>query len=59
MDQLTNYWWVGLLAVGVIAVLVWLTKRDQKDKKYYEQEIIQSELKPEKHDDDIDKEVKP
>ena len=59
MDQLTNYWWVGLIAVAVIAVLVWLTKRDQKDKKYYEQEIIQSELRPEKHDDDIDREVKP
>ena len=59
MDQMTSYWWVGLLAVAVIAVLVWLTKRDQKDKKYYEQEIIQSELHPEKHDDDIDREVKP
>lgn len=59
MDQLTSYWWVGLLAVGIIAVLVWLTKRDQKDKKEFEQEIIESELRPEKHDDDIDKDVQP
>ncbi len=59
MNQMTHYWWVGLLAVGVIVLLVWLTKRDQKDKKYYEQEIIQSELDPEKHDEDIDKEIKP
>ena len=59
MDQLTSYWWIGLLAIGVIVLLVWLTKRDQKDKKEFEQEIIESELRPEKHDDDIDKDVQP
>ena len=59
MDLVVNYWWVGLLAVLIIALLIWITRRDQQDKKEFEQEIIQSELLPEKHDDEGDKEVKP
>ncbi|MEO8887008.1 MAG: hypothetical protein ABI367_13160 [Mucilaginibacter sp.] len=59
MDLVINYWWVGLLAVAIIALLIWITRRDQQDKKEFEQEIIQSDLLPEKHDDERDKEVKP
>ena len=45
-----NYWWVGLSLLAII-FLIWIYKRDQKDKKKYEKEIIQSDLKPEKHEE--------
>lgn len=47
-----NYWWVGLCLLAVILLIIWIYKKDQKDKKKYEQQIIQSEIKPEKHDQD-------
>lgn len=46
-----NYWWVGLSLLVVIFLLIWVYKRDQKDKKKYEKKIIQSDLKPEKHEE--------
>ena len=54
-----NYWWIAPLAIAVIIMIIWVLKRDQKDKDDFEKEIIESELPPEKHDDDRDKEVKP
>ena len=47
-----NYWWVGLSLLAVILLIIWIFKKDQKDKKRYEEDIIQSEIKPEKHDPD-------
>ncbi len=46
-----NYWMAVPLLLLVIALLAWLIKRNQKDKKKVEKEIMQSELKPEKHDE--------
>ena len=54
-----NYWWIAPLAIAVIIMIIWVLKRDQKDKDDFEKEIIESELPPEKHDDERDKEVKP
>jgi Ca2+/Na+ antiporter len=54
-----NYWWTGLVLLLLIVLVIWLIKRNRKDEKELEKEIIQSELKPEKHDDDVDKEVTP
>ena len=54
-----NYWWIAPLAIAVIIMIIWVLKRDQKDKNDFEKEIIESELPPEKHDDERDKEVKP
>jgi len=47
-----NYWWVGLTLLAMILLISWLIRRNQKDKKTYEKEIMQSEIKPEKHDDE-------
>jgi Ca2+/Na+ antiporter len=42
-----NYWWVGLFLLLMAALVIWLIKRNRKDEKIFEEEIIQSELKPE------------
>ena len=47
-----NFWWVGLSLLAVTLLIIWIFKKDQKDKKKYEEKIIQSEIKPEKHDQD-------
>lgn len=49
-----NYWWVGVIILGAIILITWLIKRDRKDEKDFKNEIIQSEIKPEKHDEDKD-----
>lgn len=54
-----NYWWIAPLAIAVVIMIIWILKRDQKDKNDFEKEIIESELPPEKHDGERDKEVKP
>lgn len=47
-----NYPIAGLVVVVVIGLIVFLIRRNIKDKKKFEKEQIKSELKPEKHDDD-------
>ncbi|MDB5118430.1 MAG: hypothetical protein JWQ79_3922 [Mucilaginibacter sp.] len=48
-----NYWWAGLFIVLMIVLVIWLIKRNRKDEKKWEKEIIQSELKPEDRDNDL------
>ena len=38
------------VAVLVVILIAYLIKRNQKDKKEFEEEVIQSELPPEKDD---------
>ena len=59
MTTSINYWWTGLVLLLLVLLVIWLIKRNRKDEKDLEKVIIQSELKPEKHDDDVDKEVTP
>lgn len=47
-----NYPIVGLVLIAAIGLIVFLIRRNRKDKKKYEREVIQSEIKPEKHDTD-------
>ena len=46
----TNYPSVVLVLVAVLALIVYLIRRNGKDKQKFEDETIQSELKPGKHD---------
>ena len=50
-----NYWWIAPLAIAVIVMIIWVLKRDRKDKDVFVHDIIESELPAKKHD----KEVKP
>jgi hypothetical protein len=47
-----NYWWVSMFALLVIILVIWLIRRNRKDEKILEKEIIQSELKPDDEDQD-------
>ena len=47
-----NYWWIGLFLVLIAALVIWLVKKNRKDEKAYENEIIQSEMKHKDHDND-------
>lgn len=44
-----NYPIVGLVLLAVILLIIFLIRRNQKDRTAYEKELIDSELKPEKH----------
>ncbi len=59
MEIAVNYWWVGALVLAIIILLIWVTRRDQKDEKQFENEIIQSEIPRDKHDDKSDADVTP
>lgn len=41
-----NYWILTLVCALILGLLVWLVKRDRKDEKDFEEEVINSELKP-------------
>lgn len=45
-----NYPIAVLVLVAVAGLIIFLFRRNRKDKKKFEKETIQSELKPEKHD---------
>ncbi|MDN5286654.1 MAG: hypothetical protein JWR38_2928 [Mucilaginibacter sp.] len=49
-----NYWWLGLFIILMAMLVIWLIKRNHKDEKEYEKELIKSELLP-KGDKDYDK----
>jgi len=46
-----NYWWTSLIVALTIALVIWLARRNRKDEKAFEKELIQSELKPEENKD--------
>ena len=48
-----NYWLIIPLILAVIILIAWLIKHDHQDAKAFEKKIIQSELSPEKHNDDM------
>jgi putative exporter of polyketide antibiotics len=47
-----NYWSVGLFLLAAVILIIWLIKRNRKDEKEFEDEIIQSEIKPKDHDNE-------
>lgn len=49
-----NYPLIAAVALAAILLLVFLIRRNQKDKKDFEQEFKKSELDPEKHSDKDD-----
>lgn len=46
-----NYPIAGLIIVVVIAGIIWLVKRNQRDEKDFEKQIELYEIKPDKHQD--------
>lgn len=44
-----NYTIVGVVLLAVILLIIFLIVRNQKDKKKFEKEMIDSEISPEKH----------
>ncbi len=46
-----NYPIAGLVLLAVILLIIFLIRKNQKDKKKFEKDFMQSELKPDKHED--------
>lgn len=44
-----NYLISGIVVIAVVFLIVFLIRRNKKDQKDFEQEKINSEIKPEKH----------
>lgn len=47
-----NYPLLGIFLLAVIILIVFLLRRNRKDEQKFEKQMNQSELNPEKHDDD-------
>lgn len=47
-----NYLIIGLVVLAAIVFVIWLVRRNMKDKGKFEEDIIKSDLKPDKHDGD-------
>lgn len=48
-DMELNYWWLGLAALAVVILITWLVRRNMRDKRKFERNFLQSDIKPEKH----------
>lgn len=46
-----NYLITVPVLIVVIVLIIYLIRRNRRDQKKFEKEIIESEIKPEKHDD--------
>jgi short subunit fatty acids transporter len=54
-----NYWCVALLAIAIVLLIRWMIKRDRKEEKNFKREIIQSELKADRHKEAKDSDTTP
>lgn len=52
MEISSKVLWFALFILAAIILILWLVRRNIKDGKEYEKEIIQSDIKPEIHEDD-------
>lgn len=48
----TNFMVIGLIFLLVLCLIVYLISRNKKDRKKFEQDLNQSEMKPEQHEDE-------
>ena len=46
-----NYPIAGAVVLAVILLIIFLIRRNQKDEKKFERDMIDSEVKPDKHKD--------
>lgn len=47
-----NYWWVSLFLVAMVALIVWVIRRDRKDEKAFEKDLLEQEVREEDKDHD-------
>jgi hypothetical protein len=50
--MVSEYMYAAIIAALVIALIIYLIRRNRKDQKILEKEMNLSELKPEEHKDD-------
>lgn len=46
-----DYWILAAVLLLIILLIVWILIKNRRDRKKWEQELIQSDLKVEKHED--------
>ena len=49
METAINYWWVLPILILLLMLLGWMIRRNVKDETNFENDFIQSEMKPHKH----------
>ncbi|WP_407426520.1 FeoB-associated Cys-rich membrane protein [Arcticibacter sp.] len=47
-----HYLTAGLVLIAVLALVVYLIRRNSKDRRKLQKDITRAELKPDKHNDD-------
>lgn len=47
-----NYWWVSLLLAAMVALIVWTIRRDHKDEKAFEKDLLEQEVREDDKDHD-------
>jgi len=47
-----NYLVTGLVFIAVVALIIYLIRRNSKDRRKLEKDITRAELKPDKHNED-------
>lgn len=48
----TNFVIIGLIFLLVLCLIVYLISKNKKDRKKFEQDLNQSEMRPEQHEDE-------
>lgn len=51
METAINYWWVVPVLILLLILVGWMIRRNVKDEKKFEKDLMQSEIKPRKHDE--------
>jgi hypothetical protein len=48
-----GYFFAGLVLIAVVVLIVYLIRRNRKDERNFESDLNRSELKPDKHDEEL------
>ncbi|PJJ83729.1 hypothetical protein [Mucilaginibacter auburnensis] len=51
METAINYWWLLPVLILLLILVGWMIRRNATDEKKFEKELIDSEMKPRKHNE--------
>ncbi len=51
METAINYWWLLPVLIVLLILVGWMIRRNTVDERRFEKDIIDSEMKPRKHNE--------